>query len=168
MKPKKPLKKPSAARSRRDNEIETQTTYGNENAASEVEVEVEAIEAITTMIDAHHETRDHHLPDAGAHEVATAALHLGAMWIPTFLVVEVAVAQMTDAAERLLQDDRLLFHDPLRGLLLDGDTKTMILHHDEDDNRTLQADLGPLHAEISAETETEEVVQDAVIIEIDP
>lgn len=69
-------------------------TFANGNAANAVEVGVEAIGAIMTMIDVHEEIRDLHLPGVTAHRLAliTAALRQDVTSILTFLeVVSVAM-----------------------------------------------------------------------------
>ncbi len=51
---------------------------------------VVVVESVMSMIDAHHEKRDHHLLGDEAHPI-TGALHLAVTSIPTFRLAEAVV-----------------------------------------------------------------------------
>lgn len=64
---RKPLKKPNAAKNRRDSATVMLTIYGKESAASEGEAVGEVVEETTIMIEDRPETRGHHRLDDEVH-----------------------------------------------------------------------------------------------------
>ena len=165
--PRKPPQKRNAVRSRRGSETATLTPSGKESEANVVEVAAEVTRGIMIMIDDLHETRDLHLPDVEAPLPATAGLHQDVRSTPTYLVAKLAVGQMRNDVDHLLQDDRVRTRDLLQELLRDEDIETMT-RRNQDGGLTPQVDLEVLHAGGMIEIEKEEEVLHAVIIEIDP
>ncbi len=165
--PRKPPQKRNAARSRKGSETATLTPSGRESEANVVEVAAEVTRGIMTTIDDLHETRDLHPPDAEAPLPAIAGLPQDVRSTPTYLVAKLVVGQMRDDVDHLLQNDRVRTRDLLQGLPHDEDIETMT-RRNQDVGLTPQVDLEVLHAGGMIETEKENEVQHAVIIEIDP
>ena len=161
--PRGPPKKHNAARSRKNREIKTLTTSGNENVASEDEDGVEAIGAATILTDGRHETRGLRLPGAEAH---LAFPLIGVQSIRTFPLVVVAAGQTTEDVDRRPQEDHCRTPDPDPGHHRVEDIETMTPQNHVDAS-LLRVGLGLPHGEAMLEVESEEF-QDAVMIELDP
>ncbi|KAL6715861.1 hypothetical protein ACLMJK_006822 [Lecanora helva] len=166
-KPRKPPKKLSDVKSRRDNGIVILKTFARENGENAVGVEamVKAAETIMNMIDAHHEIQDRLLQEGEAHQATVALQHVVTL-ILTFLPVEVAVGRTRGVADRPLPEGQTHILDPVPGAPHDEDT-VMTPRLDQDVDNTLQVDLEPLPVVDIVEIGIEEE-SGGVMIEQDP
>lgn len=141
---KKPPKKLSVAKSRKDSETAILRAFAKESEVNEVGVVAvaEAAERCMTLIDAHNEFQDHLHPDSGAHQ-ATAALHHAVTSIPTFLLAGAVVEQTSDGVDHPLQRDQTHTLDHLQEPHRAGGI-AMELLLDHGDANTPLADLEPL------------------------
>lgn len=162
---RKPRKKHSDGRTKRNCGIGTSTASGRESEVSVDVAVVEVVETITTTTDVHLETRGHHPPDDEV-LLATEVLRPAAKLIPISRVaVAVAVPKIGDGGHPLLGAQALTLDHLLGPRHVEGIEKAT--HRGRGDGSTLQADPEHPHVEDIVEIDTEEE-QDAVMIELDP
>ena len=159
-------KRPNAAKSKSDSEIETSRTSGKGRGAIEEAVAgAEAIEEATVIsTGVRYATQGLHLLDAGAH-LAFVVPHLNVRLIHIFHLAELDVDQTTGAADRLHLEDRLHILAPDLGPHHVEDMQTMIPQ--DHAVATVQTDLEPLHVGTTEEIETKKS-GDVVMTEQDP